>query len=182
MSKFYLYLWMRWAVHLTLSSLSLAFFLSFCISLYLYISQGMPPITIELKEALFAITKFWFLILWSLTLLLSLFRTLKGVFNTCYNNYKLQLLTCPNEGKTVVIEEVGYGDLLKVWRKWFILIIWLVGTQMIIALIIAYIFNATTAIFDWFNIYVLYTFILLAGYLSFMIIAARCKRVKLVKC
>lgn len=142
----------------------------------------MAPITRELKQALFEITKFWFLILWSVTLLLFLFRTLKTIFNNCQNGYKLQLLTCSKEGKTDVIEVVGYGDLVKVWRKWFMLIIWLVGAQMIIALLISYTINSYETIFDWFNIYVLYAFILLAGYFSFMILSVRCKRVKLVKC
>ncbi len=181
-SKFYLYIWWRWALHLTFSSVLSSLFLATLISMYLYVSQGMQPITLEVKEALLNITKFWFVILWSLTLLLFLFRTLKSVFNSCFNNYKLQLLTCPNEGKTEVIEEVGYGDLVKVWRKWFMLIIWLVGAQMILALILTYAFSSYDAVFDWFNIYILYAFILLAGYFSFMILSVRCKRVKLVKC
>ncbi len=182
MSKFYLYTWLAWALRLTFSSVFSALVLAICISAYLYISQGMVPIILKLQEALFDITKFWFLILWNFTLLLFLFRTLKPVFNRCYNNYKLQLFTCPKEGETQVIEEVGYGDLVKVWRKWFMLIIWLVGAQMIVALIFSYALSETTAVFDWFNIYVLYAFILVAGYFSFMILTARCKRVKLVKC
>ncbi|MDF1884275.1 hypothetical protein JHD49_10010 [Sulfurimonas sp. SAG-AH-194-C21] len=182
MSKFYLYLWLVWALRLTFTSVVSALILASIVSAYLYVSQGMAPITQELKTALFDITKFWFLILWSLTLLLFLFRTLKGIFNSCFNNYKLQLLTCPNEGVSAVIEEVGYGDLVKVWRKWFMLIIWLVGAQMIVALIFTYLFSSYDAVFDRFNIYVLYAFILSAGYFSFMILSVRCKRVKLVKC
>ncbi len=182
MSKFYLYLWAGWALRLTFFSISSALFLATILSGYLYIAQGMPFITDELKKALFDITKFWFLIFWTLTLLLFLFRTLKGVFNNCLNHYKLQLLTCPDEGVNEVIEEVGYGDLVKVWRKWFMLIIWLVGAQMVLALVVTYFFNTGTAVFDWFNIYVLYAFILSAGYFSFMILSVRCKRVKLVKC
>jgi len=181
-SRFYLYIWLHWVLRLTFSSVLSALVLATLISTYLYVSQGMQPITLEIREALFDITKFWFVILWSLTLLLFLFRTLKSVFNSCFNNYKLQLLTCPNEGKTEVIEEVGYGDLVKVWRKWFMLIIWLVGAQMIIALALTYAFSSYDAVFDWFNIYVLYAFILVAGYFSFMILSSRCKRVRLVKC
>lgn len=182
MSKFYLYIWLQWALYLTFSSVLSALILATLVSTYLYLSQGIQPITVEVREALFDITKFWFFPLWSLTLLLFLFRTLKSVFNSCKNNYKLQLLTCPNEGKTEVIEEVGYGDLVKVWRKWFMLIIWLVGGQMIIAVILTYAFSSYDAVFDWFNIYILYTFILIAGYFSFIILSSRCKRVKLVKC
>ncbi|MDQ7068678.1 MAG: hypothetical protein Q9M40_12280 [Sulfurimonas sp.] len=182
MSRFYLLVWAGWALRLTLSSISLALILASFISMYLYIAQGMPPLIQELQEALIDITLFWFPIIWSLTLLLFLFRTLKFVFNKPINNYKLQLLSCPKEEKVEVIEDVGFGDLVQVWRKWFMLIIWLVGAQMIIALIFSYILNSYIAVFDWFNIYVLYGFVLVAGYFSFMILNSRCKRVRLVKC
>jgi len=172
-SKFYLYIWAWWALRLTLLSITSALVLALAITFYLYVSQGMAPITAQMQEALLAITRFWFLILWNFTLLLFLFRTLKGVFNNCQNNYKLQLLTCPKEGKTEIIDVVGYGDILKVWRKWFMLIIWLVGAQMIIALILSYLFTSYEAIFDWFNIYFLYAFILLAGYFSFIILSVK---------
>ena len=181
-SKFYLYIWAWWALRLTLQSITSALAIALSITLYLYISQGMAPFTPELQEALLEITKFWFSILWNFTLLLVLFRTLKGIFNNCQNNYKLQLLTCPKEGVSEVIDVIGYGDIVKVWRKWFMLIIWLVGAQMIIALIVSYLFSSYEAIFDWFNIYFLYAFILLAGYFSFIILSVKCKRVEIVKC
>ena len=182
MSRFYFILWLKWALRLTLCSISFASILAAFVTLFIYISQGMPTHSSEIYDALVQVFLFWFVILWNFTLLVALFRSLKYVFNSCYNGFKLQLLSCPKDSKSEVLESIGYGDLLKVWRKWFMLIIWLVGTQMIFALIFTKFFTAYNGIFEWFNIYILYAFILVAGYFSFILLSARCKRVKILTC
>ena len=136
----------------------------------------------EVLLALFEIFKFWFSVLWNFTILIALFRSLKYIFNTCYGGYKLVLHTCVNKSKSEIIEFVGYGDLLKVWRKWLMLIIWLVGVQMILALVFTMLFTSFDAIFDWFNIYILFAFVLIAGFFSFVLLSVRCKLVKVQKC
>lgn len=182
MSRFYLLLWLKWALRLTLSSILGAVVLSFFVALTIYYFKDMPPLNDAVLWALFDIASFWFTLLWSLTLLLFLFRGMKYIFNDCINGYNLKLLTCPKENKSELVEVVGYGDLVKVWRKWLMLMIWLVGAQMILALIFTHFFSSFSSLFDWFNIYLLYGFILIAGYFSFMILSVRCKRVKIVKC
>jgi len=153
--------------------------ISFLITAYLYISQGMPSFSLEIVTALSELFKFWFPITWSLTLLIALFRSLKYVFNVCFDGYKFQLLAC---GNNEVLDEIGYGDLVKVWRKYFMLIIWLVGAQMILSLIVTYLFTSHSGVFEWFNIYFLFVFVLIAGYLSFILLGGRCKQVKVVQC
>lgn len=180
MSRFYLLLWLRWLTRLTLCSLALASVFSLLVTVFIYVNQGTQSLNAEVWLALFEIFKFWFVVLWSLTLLIALFRSLKYVFNSCANGYELILLSC--KSKSEYISPVGYGDLIKVWRKWLTLMIWLVGAQMIVALIFTALFTAYDAIFDWFNIYVLYVFVLLAGYFSFTFLSARCKLVKVRKC
>ena len=182
MSKFYLHIWLSWALRLTLSSLTLALLLSVGITFFLFVKQGFPLLSKEVIQALLSIVIFWFAPLWGITLLYSLFRGIKYIFNICKEGYKLELLSCPKEGRVETIEIVGYGDLIKVWRKWLMLIIWLVGAQMIIAMALNYLLSSSSLSLDWFNIYLLYGFILLAGYFSFMILSVRCKRVRLVKC
>ena len=182
MSKFYLHLWLSWAVRLTLSSLALALLLSIGITFFLFAKQSFPTLNEEVLHALLSILKFWFAPLWGITLLYSLFRGIKYIFNVCKKGYKLELLSCPKEGNIEPIELVGYGDLVKVWRKWLMLIIWLVGAQMIVAMAVNYLLISSRFSLAWFNIYVLYSFILLAGYFSFMVLSVRCKRVRLVKC
>ncbi len=179
MGRFYLFLWLCWALRVTLSSTALALFISLLITAFIYFKQGTPSLSLEVYQALGNIVKFWFPILWSITLLLSLFRSLKYIFNTCTAGYKLELLTCSLSEK---IEYIGYGDLLKVWRKWFMLIIWIVGVEMIFSLAFTYIFTNFKGVFEWFDIYWLFAFILSAGYFSFILLSNRCKRVKVVKC
>lgn len=157
----------------------MAFAFSFLITTYLYIDQGMPSFNSDIISALFQIFKFWFPIVWSLTLLIALFRSLKYVFNSCLAGYELKLLTCT---KNEIIENIGYGDLVKVWRKWFMLIIWLVGAQMVLAIAFTYMFTSYNGIFEWFDIYFLFVEVLVAGYISFILLGGRCKNVRVVKC
>jgi hypothetical protein len=170
-------------VRLTLTSIASSAFIAAFITLFIYLSQGMKTIDTGIFAALVSIFKFWFILSWNITLLLALFLSLKYIFNNCIAGYKLNLLSCTKEDKIgVPLKIVGYGDLVKVWRKWLMLLIWLVGAQMILALIFMKLFSSYVSIFGWFNIYVLYFFILLAGYFSFMILSVRCKKVRIVKC
>ena len=179
MSKFYLLLWLKWALRVTLCSSIMALILSFLITSYLYVNQGMPYFNSEVISALLQILKFWFPIAWSLTLLVALFRSLKYLFNICLAGHELKLLSC-NKGE--IIEDIGYGNLVKVWRKWFMMIIWLVGAQMVMAIAFTYMFTSYNGIFEWFDIYFLFIEVLIAGYFSFILLGGRCKNVRIVKC
>ncbi|WP_297443522.1 hypothetical protein [Sulfurimonas sp.] len=183
MSKFYLSLWLHWLFRLTLTSLFLAAMIAGVITVFIYINQGMQTLSLEIYHALFLIFKFWFVLSWSVTLLISLFLSLKYIFNRCLFNYQLKLLSCPQEGvETSVLEDIGYGDLVKVWRKWLMLLIWIVGGEMILLLTLTTLFASYDSIFEWFNIYILYILIGIAGYFSFMVLSVRCKKVKVTKC
>lgn len=179
MSKFYFLLWLNWAFKVTINSVLMAGLFSLLITFVLYMKQGSISLSPEVIEALWKVFIFWFPLTWSLTLLLTLFRSLKYIFNKCYSGYQLQLFEC---NQTEIIEVVGYGDLVKVWRRWFMLLIWLSGAQMVLALALSYIFSIYDAVFDWFNIYVLFIFVLNSGYISFILLGGRCKKVKVVKC
>jgi len=167
MNKFYFLLWFKWALRLSVSSLFMAFVITFFITLYIYLSIGSPSLEQKNISALLDISKFWFVIAWSFTLLISLFRGIKYIFNSCIDGYELKLLTCKGDE---VIDIIGYGDLVKVWRKWFMLMIWLVAILMIVTM------------FNYYNIYALFGFILLSGYFSFIIMISKCKRVKVIRC
>ncbi|MCD6433635.1 MAG: hypothetical protein J7L21_06300 [Sulfurimonas sp.] len=175
MSRFYLFLWLHWVIRVTLCSVLLASGVSFLVTIFIYFSQGLPPLGVEIFRALFNIFEFWFQFFWSLTLLVSLFRSLKYIFNAPYAGYELKLVACESSD---VLEEIGYGDLVKVWRKWFMLLIWISGAIMILALVYTYLFTSFSSLFEWFNIYWLFGFILIAGYFSFILLGARCKKVK----
>lgn len=182
MSKFYLLLWLKWIFRVTVCSVVLASIFSFVVTGFIYVHQGMQTLDKEVYIALFNIFKFWFSILWNFTILVALFRSLKYIFNACHDGYKLLLNTCVKNENSEVIDFVGYGDLIKVWRKWLMLIIWIVGIQMILAVIFFMLFTSMSNIFDWFNIYVLFAFVLVAGYFSFILLSVRCKLVKVKRC
>ena len=182
MSRFYFLLWFWWSVRLVLCTLVLATFFALLLTLFIYIKQGLPTLDEKIGLALFDVWKFWFAIALNIALLIALFRSVKYIFNHPHAGYILKLKKCFKEHSSEYLEVVGYGDLLKVWRKWFMLLIWLVGSLMVLALLFTYIFTSYESLFDWFNIYILYLFILLAGYLSFIFLGSRCKSVRIVKC
>ncbi|EQB40172.1 hypothetical protein M947_03880 [Sulfurimonas hongkongensis] len=179
MARFYFFLWLRWAVRLTLCSVAFAALFSFVVTFYIYVSQGMSALDRYIIQALLEVFIFWFALFLNATLLLALFRGMKYLFNTCIYGYKLTLLSCDAKEE---LKAIGYGDLLRVWRKWFMLMIWLVGSFMIISLVFTYLFSTYSGVFEWFNIYWLYLFILASGYISFIFMSARCKRVKVSRC
>jgi len=159
-----------------------ALFFSSLITLFIYINQGSVPLNEEVYRALLKVSQFWFPLVWSVTLLVALFRTLKIIFNQCYNGYEIKLVQCMKKKQSETIEIVGYGDIKKVWRKWLMLLIWLVGAQMIISFIFIKFFTAYEAVFEWFSIYLLYFFVLIGGYFSFILLSSRCRLVKVKRC
>ena len=179
MHRFYLFLWLKWAAYVTLYSLISASILSALMTLFIYIYRGFPALDSEMYGALFLIAKFLFPLFWSLTLLLALFRSLKIIFNFCISGHQMKLLSCKD---TEYLEAIGYGDVLPVWRKWFLLLIWLASAQMILALAFTYFLSDFGGVFEWFDIYWLFGFVLFGGYFSFMVLASRCKRVKIKQC
>lgn len=178
MGRFYLLLWLRWLLRVSTCSLALAGFFSFLITLYIYIKQGIPEFSAIIATALVDVFIFWFPLVWSLTLLFALFRAIKYIFNRCINGYELKLFTCKQE----MIEDIGYGDLVKPWRKWLMLMIWLVVAQIIIGVGFATLLTHNTRLFDWFSIYWLYAFVMSSGYFSFVLLSVRCKQIKGRRC
>ena len=182
LSKFYLFVWLEWFIRLTLSSIVYACVISFVVTTAIYYNQGMQSLNTEVYSALFVVFKFWFAPLWGISVLIVLFTGLKHLFNKCRGGYMLILHTCEKEEKPQVIETIGLGDIIKVWRKWFMLLIWLITAEMVISVAFSGIFSSSKSLFEWFNIYVLYGFIVVAGYFSFMILSSKCKRIGIRKC
>lgn len=179
MSRFFLLLWLKWAVRLTLCSTFFAVLFSSFITLFIYFLRGMPSLNSEIYVALFDIFKFWFPILWSLTILLAEFRGIKYLFNRCINKFELKLLTCRGDE---ALQTIGYGDVLRIWRKWLMLNVWIIASFMIFALVYTNLFTSYNGVFEWFNFYWLYAFILLSGFFSIVLMGLKCKKVKIATC
>ena len=179
MGSFYFRLWLLWAVRVSVESLLFGAVMALFVVGVIYVKKGMPTLDSEVMGALGDIFRFWFSLAWSVALLLSLFHSLKYLFNRCVGGYKLQLLTCDAKEE---IEPVGYGDLVRVWRRWLMLLIWSSAVFiMIIALVMRFVFGVTE-LFSWLNIYVLYGIVLLGGYVTLVLLMARCKKTRIVGC
>ncbi len=59
--------------------------------------KGTPELNRDVMDALLDLFIFWFALAWNLTLLISLFRGVKHLFNRCYEGYVLKLLTCKGD-------------------------------------------------------------------------------------
>jgi hypothetical protein len=178
MIRFYNRLWFSWFIRVSLESVFFASIFSLIITFFLYLKKDMPQIDSEVLKALYTIFLFWFGIVWSVTLLLALFRSIKYIFNRCYYGINFKLTSCDTK---VYLEEIGYGDLVRVWRRWIMLLIWGVLFLSIVAtIILKLVYNLD--FFKWFNIYILYLFIIISGYFSFIFLPFRCQKVKVSRC
>ena len=179
MRNFYFRLWLRWAFQVTVESFAFGAVMAGFIVFVIYLKKDMPSIDTEVSKALLQLFWFWFALSWSVALLLSLFHSLKSLFNHCVNGHKLQLLTCDKQEE---IEPVSYGDLIRVWRRWLMLLIWSSAVLiMLIALIMRFGFEIDE-LFSWLDIYVLYGIVLLSGYISLIVLMARCEKIRIVRC
>jgi len=182
MLRFYSVLWFFWMLRMLLVSILLTSIFSLLVTFSLYMKQGMPAFDIEIYEALFDIFSFWFLVLLNFTIPIALFINAKYLFNHCINGVCLKLLACEKDTQTQTIEIIGYGDLVKVWRKWLLLIVWNTAILMLLSVVYSYLFTSYDSIFDWFSVYLLYFFILASGFFSIILLASRCKSVRITSC
>lgn len=179
MFKFYFLLWVRWAFWVTLYSCASAAILALFLSVATYFYQGSPQINTAILEALGSVFYFWFGVAWSVTILGMLFFRLKTIFNACIGGYRLRLLCCESGEPLEAVED---GNIVKVWRKWFMLLLWLVAAFSLLWALLFFLFFEKEGAFGWFNIYTLYGLILIAGYVSFLLLGSRCKKVRIQRC
>ncbi|MBN2815511.1 MAG: hypothetical protein JXQ67_02425 [Campylobacterales bacterium] len=164
-------------LYITLSS---TFTLSLGITLYSYFSQGAIGLEFDVYVALGEVFLFWFALLVNFILPIALFFSVKVLFNNCVEGTSLKLLACVKEEN--YIESIGYGNLIKVWRKWLLLIVWGSATFVLASFIIHYLLSGFSVSFSFFSIYLLYFFIALSGFFAIVFLASFCKQVRLKRC
>ncbi len=182
MLSFYISLWLFWLVRMLILTPLIGVVLSACVTFVVYAKEGFAPLSADVFGALFDIFSFWFILLVNLALLIALFVNTKYFFNRCYNGFSLKLLSCSKNEDPVVLEEFGYGDLVKVWRKWLLLIVYHSGAFVLLTTLFYYFFYPSNSLLDWFSISILYIFIHLAGFFSLFILANYSKNVRIEKC
>ncbi|MDX1295028.1 MAG: hypothetical protein R3302_02100 [Sulfurimonadaceae bacterium] len=179
MRNFWFGLWASWALWLTVFSVTAGMIASALITLSLFVVKGMPELSDEVWLALWEIGRFTFPIAWSIALLIGLLLSVKRLFYRCIGGFEMTLQSCDGE---TLIEQPGVEDTLKLWRKWFLAIIWVVAAQVIGGVLLAYLFGSGESLMGWFSIYWLYLFVLVAGLATLPLMGIRCKMVKVRKC
>jgi hypothetical protein len=179
MLGFYSFIWFRWAMRVLLESSVFAVVFSLLITCIIYFQKGFPHVDTTVYEALEDIFLFWVAIVWNVSLLLALFRSLKYIFNFCKNGYMYRLLDCKTQE---YIDPVGYGDLVPIWRRWFLSLIWISAAEIVIATAIMRVFFGYTSVFAWMGTFELLIFVLIAGYFSFVLLGSKAQKVKVVRC
>ena len=177
MLDFYFKVWFSWLVRVVMESVVFAGVISVAITLVVFISKTNIQIDSKILKALSDIFLFWFSLALNLTLMIALFRSIKFLFNSCIKNYRYNLYACSGE----YIKDVSYFDLIKVWREWLMLIVWSVAFLAIVGTIFFKLLFGLD-FFKWFNIYVLYIFIAVSGFFSFIFLPIRCQRVRISRC
>lgn len=180
MSRFYFFVWLYWVVRVVACGVVSGAILAALVTAVLYINKGLPPLTDEVWQALWQIFLFWLTILLNLSILFALFRSAKYLFNRCHAGYKFVMMACQKEQK--IIEAVGYGDIVKFWRKWLLMLVWIVASMTLFSWVVSLAFIKFGSFFEYFSVWWLYGFILLAGYPSFVLIGSRCKQMRIKRC
>lgn len=178
MRRFWLGLWAYWAMWSTLFSVLSALIIAFAITLGLYLLKGAPALDGTVWSALFEIARFWFALLWSFTLLLALFLVVRRLFYRCIDHRRLMLHAC--DGSEVMMK-AGTGDVIKVWRKWLMAMIWATAAEIIIVIAMRHLAGFGDLL-SWFSVYWLYLFVLIAGLITLPLMQARCRLVKVGRC
>jgi len=179
MGKFSLFLWLFWVKNITLKSFLYGAVFAFVLTIFFYIFYGMPSLSEDILHALYEVFSWSFAFTWSISFLLFLFREFLSVFERCIVGYKLQVLDCQTKEPLVAI---GYGDIVKIWRRWFFVLIWLVASCFILLSVFLYLLGSAQSFREIFSIYLLYVFVMFSGYISFLFLIYRCKKTKVQRC
>ena len=179
MTKFWLFLWLRWAIYVSVVSIIVGSVLASFVTLLLFFVKSHFLINTTTLVALYDIFLFLMPIFWSLSFVITLLWSLKKIFHICIYGFALELYDC--DGKTQ-FETIAVKNLRKLWRKWLFALIWTSAALTVISVLLVYIFSLTPTLFGWFSIYWLYSFVLLSGLITLPMMAARCKMVKVISC
>jgi hypothetical protein len=178
MRKFWLLLWGYWAFWLTLFSAGFAAVTAMIATAVTYVITGSAQLSEEIWLALYDLFAFWFAIFWSLGLPLGLLLVVKRLFYRCVGGFQMHFLQCPSRTE---IRDLKVSDTFRLWRKWLLTLIWMVATQIIVIVAIRY-FAGSDSLMGWFNVFWLYSFLMISGMLTLPLMGARCKMVQVKRC
>lgn len=106
---------------------------------------------------------------------MALLSALRVIFYYCTSGFMLGILAC---GK----EELSLLKQLALWRRWLFVMIWIVGLFGVMGAVFLKLFIDDSSFFEHFTLLNLYGALIIAGYFSFILMAAKCKKIELRRC
>lgn len=174
--KFYLKLYLFWAVWVSMRAVLYAFFLSLLVVLAVYGLKGFAPLNEATFTALTEILYFSFPIAFSLSLILSLLLVFKALFLQTIDAFRFELYNCEGEK----IEKPLLSDITAIWRKWLFITIWVILLFLVLFLGISKLIFGTFPPLEWFNGWSLYLLVMTLGGAVFVFVVSKSKKLKIV--
>lgn len=175
---FALRLWLYWLWWMLLYSVAAAAVADGAAVGVIYLLKGAPQLDTSVYGALEAIARVAFVPLWCAALLWAHLMVTRRLFSCCLGGKRLILLTCKGDER---IYPVGLGDVLPIWRRFLMLIVWTVALEAVLVVGIA-------ALFGGFSITTHLSAPMLGVMSAFGALAAllvmlrRCKRIRITQC
>ena len=174
--RFYIKLYLFWALWVSITSFFFATILSILSALIVYISKGFPLLTMESLLALKEIAFFSFPISFSLSFILMLLLVFKKVFTQKIDGFFLKLYDCKDEN----IERPLLSDVTMLWRKWLFVTVWTILIFLVLFLGLWKLLSGEFPPLSWLNGTNLYLLIMVLGGLVFVVGMTNCKKVRIL--
>lgn len=174
--KFYIKLYLFWALWVSIASLFYAIILSILSALFVYISKGFPLLTMESFLALKEIAIFSFPISFSLSFILMLLLVFKKIFTQRIEGFSLRLYDCKDEK----IVKPLLSDVTMLWRKWLFVTVWTILIFLVLFLGLWKLLSGEFPPLSWLNGMTLYLLIMVLGGLVFVLGIKSCKKIRIL--
>ncbi len=178
MIRFYFLLWLHWVGVLLLQSIGSAFLLTLIFVAWIYFSKDVA-LNKDVIDALVSLFSFWFWVIWSATFVASLFFAFKSFFNHCYAGYVLKVIDCNSH---VALEHIGYSDLIQIWRKWLMLLIWITAFFIIVLSILLYALFEIQTLFSWLNLTIMIVLAICSAFFALFFLRFRTQKIRVERC
>ncbi len=178
MIDLYLRLWLYWLFWLFLYSLVAAVLVDMVLVGSIYLIKGAPSLDEQVRRALGSMVLTIFGPLWSMVLIGTQLIVLRRMMQRCFGGKRMILLTCKGDER---IWPVGLGDVLSVWRRWVVLIAWMVMIETVLV-IGGRSLLGMSVIGGGLDIPTVGIMIVLAVSLSLPLMMIRCRRIRVSKC
>ncbi|MBN2896974.1 MAG: hypothetical protein JXK05_13905 [Campylobacterales bacterium] len=175
---FALRLWLYWLWWVLLYSVAVAAATAAVLVGVIYVLKGAPALDADVYGALEAIARVVFVPLWCAALLWAHLMVTRRLFACCLGGRRLILLTCKGDER---IYPVGLGDVLPVWRRFLMLIVWIVAVEVLLLVGVTSLWGGMSAT-ALLRPSVLGAMSALGAFAALLVLLGRCKCILVTQC